>query len=213
MLNIPRLLILQGITCICMFYLFLMHLLRNPAISILKVRGLFLRIELSPSSSYGSPPLTLKKIVLVSVLAFVFNRPYAQVTIDASGGTTGGAISSPISNSVSSVGNTTTGASTSSSQGGAGGLGGSSASAGGSSNAVGGKSSSSGNTSGNSSVVSNYAAPKIPVSTAYAPTNFPTAPCMGATSLGASGVMFGLSAGSSWEATECMRLELARSFE
>jgi hypothetical protein len=36
---------------------------------------------------------------------------------------------------------------------------------------------------------------------------------MGATSLGTSGVMFGFSAGSSWEATECMRLEMARSFE
>ena len=91
----------------------------------------------------------------------------------------------------SSVGNTTTGASVS----------------------AGGKSSSSGNTSGNTTITSNYAAPKIPVNTAVAPSNFPTAPCMGSSSIGGSAVLFGFSAGSSWEATECMTFEAARSFD
>jgi len=168
-----------------------------------------------------------KKHALLSLMAFVFCSGQAQVSVDTTGGTTGGAVSaSPISNSVSSVGSVSTGASTS--QGGVGGTGGSvgslstgastsssgaSSATSGSSISAGGQSSSSGNTSGNTSVSSTYVAPKIPVSTAYSPGNFPTAPCMGATSLGTSGVMFGFSAGSSWEATECMRLEMARSFE
>lgn len=75
-----------------------------------------------------------------------------------------------------------------------------------------GASTSSGNTSGNSTVNSNYAAPKIPVASAMSPANLPTAPCMGSTSVGVSGVLFGFSSGSSWEATECMTLEMARSF-
>jgi hypothetical protein len=75
-----------------------------------------------------------------------------------------------------------------------------------------GASSSSGNTSGNNTVNSTYAAPKIPVSSAMSPANLPTAPCMGSTSVGVSGVLFGFSSGSSWEATECMTLEMARSF-
>ena len=199
-------------------------------------------------------------------MMLAFGDPYAQVTVDTTGGTTGGAVAStPIANSVSSIGNTTTGASTS--QGGAGGLGGTSSatsgastsqggsvgnlstgastsaggsvgsvstgaststggsssigntttgastSAGGSSNATGGKSSSSGNTSGNTTITSNYTAPKIPVATAVAPSNFPTAPCMGSSSIGGSAVLFGFSAGSSWEATECMTFEAARSFD
>lgn len=38
-------------------------------------------------------------------MVFAFNKPYAQVTIDTTGGTTGGAITStPISNSVSTTG-------------------------------------------------------------------------------------------------------------
>jgi hypothetical protein len=45
-----------------------------------------------------------------------------------------------------------------------------------------------------------------------APANLPTAPCMGSTSVGVSAVLFGFSTGSSWEATECMTLEMARSF-
>ena len=69
------------------------------------------------------------------------------------------------------------------------------------------------NTSGNNTVTTNYAAPKIPVSPAIAPANLPTAPCMGSSSIGLSGALFGLSTGSSWIATECMILEMARSFE
>jgi len=107
----------------------------------------------------------------------------------------------------------TTGASTS--QGGSVGAvsTGASTSAGGTSNSTGGKSSSSGNSSGNTTITSNYTAPKIPVATAIAPSNFPTAPCMGSSSIGGSAVLFGFSAGSSWEATECMTFEAARSFD
>lgn len=160
-----------------------------------------------------------KKLAIASLIMLVFGNPYAQVTVDTTGGTTGGAVTStPIANSVSSIGNTTTGASTS--QGGAGGLGGTSSatsgastSAGGSSKATGGKSSSSGNISGNTTITSNYTSPKIPVATAVASSNFPTAPCMGSSSIGGSAVLFGFSAGSSWEATECMTFEAARSFD
>ena len=186
-----------------------------------------------------------KKLALASLTVLVFRASFGQVSISTDGGTTGGAITStPISNSVSttgastsqggaggsvgtlstgastsaggSVGNLSTGASTS--QGGAGGsVGnlstGASTSAGGTSNATGGKSASSGNTSGNTTITSNYTAPKIPVATAVAPSNFPTAPCMGSSSIGGSAVLFGFSAGSSWEATECMTFEAARSFD
>jgi hypothetical protein len=69
------------------------------------------------------------------------------------------------------------------------------------------------NTSGNNTVTTNYAAPRIPVSPAIAPANLPTAPCMGASSVGISGVLFGISSGSSWMSEECMTLEMARSFE
>ena len=167
------------------------------------------------------------KLVLASLILLVFHGAYGQVSVSTDGGTTGGAISnSPISSSTSSVGSLSTGASTS--QGGAGGLGGTSnaitgasTSQGGSvgslstgaSTSAGGKSSSSGNTSGNTTITSNYAAPKIPVNTAVAPSNFPTAPCMGSSSIGGSAVLFGFSAGSSWEATECMTFEAARSFD
>lgn len=162
-----------------------------------------------------------KKLALASLMVFVFSQPLAQVSVSTAGGTTGGEVtSSPISNSTvgaisntnstgastatvgnlttgaSSVGNTTTGASTSS---------------------VGsqttGASTSSGNSSGNTTITSNYTAPKIPVATAVAPSNFPTAPCMGSSSIGGSAVLFGFSAGSSWEATECMTFEAARSFD
>lgn len=65
-----------------------------------------------------------KKLAIASLIALVFTSSYAQINVDTTGGTTGGAItSSPLSNSVSSVGNLTTGASTSA--GGAGGAGGS----------------------------------------------------------------------------------------
>jgi hypothetical protein len=36
---------------------------------------------------------------------------------------------------------------------------------------------------------------------------------MGSTSIGGTAVLFGFSAGSSWEATECMTFEAARSFD
>lgn len=159
-----------------------------------------------------------KKLALASLIALVFTRPYAQITVDTTGGTTGGAVtSSPLSNSVSSVGSLSTGASTSA--GGAGGsvgnlTTGASTSAGGSvGNTTSGASSSQGNTSGNTTITSTYVAPKIPVATAFSPANHPTAPCMGSTSIGGSAVLFGFSAGSSWEATECMTFEAARSFD
>jgi hypothetical protein len=69
------------------------------------------------------------------------------------------------------------------------------------------------NTSGNNTVTTNYAAPRIPVSPAIAPANLPTAPCMGASSVGISGALFGFSSGSSWMSEECMTLEMVRSFE
>jgi hypothetical protein len=141
-----------------------------------------------------------KKLALASLIVLVSNKPYAQITVDTTGGTTGGAVtSSPLSNSVS-----TTGASSSTSQGGTGGSVGSITT---------GASSSQGNTSGNTTVTSTYAAPKIPVATAFSPGNHPTAPCMGSTSIGGTAVLFGFSAGSSWEATECMTFEAARSFD
>jgi hypothetical protein len=162
-----------------------------------------------------------KKLAMASLIALVFSKPYAQITVDTTGGTTGGAVtSSPLSNSVSSVGSLSTGASTSA--GGAGGsvgnlTTGASTSAGGTGGSVGnttsGASSSQGNTSGNTSITSTYVVPKIPVATAFSPANHPTAPCMGSTSIGGTAVLFGFSAGSSWEATECMTFEAARSFD
>jgi hypothetical protein len=176
------------------------------------------------------------KLAMASLIAFVFTKPYAQITVDTTGGTTGGAVtSSPLSNSVSSVGSLSTGASTSAGGAGgsvgnlttgastsAGGAGGSvgnlttgaSTSAGGSvGNTTSGASSSQGNTSGNTTITSTYVAPKIPVASAFSPANHPTAPCMGSTSIGGTAVLFGFSAGSSWEATECMTFEAARSFD
>lgn len=50
------------------------------------------------------------------------------------------------------------------------------------------------------------------VPTAIAPTVYPTSPCMGSTSAGASGVGFGVSFGSSWTDDECGIRETARSF-
>lgn len=148
------------------------------------------------------------KLALASLLAFLFcGNTFPQVTIDTSGG--GGAVtttSSPINQAIGGSNNAQGGL------GGTGGLGGSGG-LGGTSSATGGSSTSSGNTSGNTSITSNYSAPKIPVATAYAPSNFPTAPCMGSSSVGASGVLLGFSLGSSWEATECMIFEAARSFD
>lgn len=150
-----------------------------------------------------------KKLALAGLIALVLSKPYAQVTVDTSGGTTGGAItSSPISSSyVAPISNTnSTGASTSS-------VGNLSTGASSVGNTSTGPSTSSGNTSGNTAITSTYVAPKIPVATAFSPANHPTAPCMGSTSIGGSAVLFGFSAGSSWEATECMTFEAARSFD
>jgi hypothetical protein len=41
---------------------------------------------------------------------------------------------------------------------------------------------------------------------------FPTSPCMGSSTVGASGVGFGISVGSSWTDHECGKRETARSF-
>lgn len=149
------------------------------------------------------------KLALSSSLVFLFcENVFPQVTIDTSGG--GGAVtatSSPINQAIGGSNNAQGGlGGTSSATGGLGGQGGTSS-------ATTGPSSSSGNTSGNTTINSNYSAPKIPVATAYAPSNFPTAPCMGSSSVGASGVLLGFSMGSSWEATECMIFEAARSFD
>lgn len=158
-----------------------------------------------------------KTLILASIMTLVCFSAYADVIIAPSGTLTqtdSPNISATTGASTSTVGNLTTGASTS--QGGTGGSSisstGASTSQGGSSTSAGGMSSSSGNTSGNSTITSNYLAPKIPVASAMAPTNLPTAPCMGSTSVGISAVLFGFSTGSTWEATECMILEMARSF-
>ena len=155
-----------------------------------------------------------KKLAMASLIALVCSKPHAQINIDTSATTTGGAItSSPRSNSVStvgdvitgpsssSVGDLTTGSSSSTSLGGSVG------------NTSTGDSSSQGNISGNTTISSTYATPKIPVATAFSPANHPTAPCMGSTSIGGSAVLFGFSGGSSWESTECMTFEAARSFD
>jgi len=167
-----------------------------------------------------------KKLALASLITFAFTKPYAQINIDTSAITTGGAItSSPLSNSVStvgdviagpsssSVGNVSTGASSSSVGDLTTGSSSSISSGGSVGNVSSGSSSSQGNTSGNTTITSTYIAPKIPVATAFSPANHPTAPCMGSTSIGGSAVLFGFSAGSSWEATECMTFEAARSFD
>lgn len=51
------------------------------------------------------------------------------------------------------------------------------------------------------------------VNTAYAPTIFPTAPCMGSSSVGASGSLLSISGGTTWTSNECMILETARGFD
>jgi hypothetical protein len=176
------------------------------------------------------------KLAVASLMAIVFFNAYADGVLVEAGGTytaTGSPVQSGTIGSTTANGGlggsaaSTTGDITST--GGNGGLGGTgtsdatggnvgnlttgaSTATGGTSSSTTGDSTSSGNTSGNTSVTSNYAAPKIPVATAIAPANLPTAPCMGATSIGVSAVLFGFSTGSSWEATECMTLEMARSF-
>ena len=59
----------------------------------------------------------------------------------------------------------------------------------------------------------NFEASDNPVNSAYAPTVFPTAPCMGSTTGGAQTGVFGFSIGATWESKDCMMLETARSFE
>lgn len=56
-----------------------------------------------------------------------------------------------------------------------------------------------------------YEAPRIPVSTAYAPNIMPTAVCMGSSSVGGQGMSFGFSLGSSWTDANCMLLEQVRT--
>lgn len=166
------------------------------------------------------------KLAVASLIAMVFFNAHADGVFVEAGGTytaTGSPVQSVITGPTTANGglggtaSSTTG--TINANGGLGGLGGnSSLSTGdsilstGSSTAQGGQSSSSGNTSGNNAINANYTAAKIPVSTSYSPANLPTAPCMGSTSMGLTSVMFGFSSGSSWEATECMILEMARSF-
>ena len=48
---------------------------------------------------------------------------------------------------------------------------------------------------------------------AYAPSIYPTAPCMGSSSAGGQGLHFGISFGTSWTDTECQINETARNFE
>ena len=56
-----------------------------------------------------------------------------------------------------------------------------------------------------------YVAPRIPVATAYAPNNVPTATCMGSSSIGFSAVGFSMSGGSSWVDSNCQLLEQVRT--
>ena len=67
-------------------------------------------------------------------------------------------------------------------------------------------------TGGNTSVNENVAAPKIPVSTAYAPTAIPTAPCVKGYGAGAQTAPFGISFGGDKVDKNCQALETARYF-
>lgn len=70
--------------------------------------------------------------------------------------------------------------------------------------------------SNNASQTVTFAAPKTyrpVVSSAIAPTNFPTAPCMGSSSIAGGGSLVSVSAGTSWESENCIILETARNFE
>lgn len=180
-----------------------------------------------PPSSNNRDSLMIKtKLAAASSMAMVFLNAYADGVLVEAGGTytaTGSPVQTVTTGPTTANGglggtaSSTTGAITA--NGGLGGLGGNaslttgdSILSTGASTSQGGQSSSSGNTSGNNTVNTNYTAAQIPVSRAYAPANLPSAPCMGSTSVGVSSVLFGFSSGSSWEATECMTLEMARSF-
>ena len=147
--------------------------------------------------------ILIRFLIRSLIIIFLIDTCYADIIVDTSGNTTGGAVtSSPMSdsNSTTTIGDLITGPST--------------ATIGdtitGASTATTGDSSA---TSGDTTITSNYAAPKIPVSTAYSPANHPTAPCMGSSSAGASAVSVGFSMGTTWESTECMIFEAARSFD
>ena len=58
---------------------------------------------------------------------------------------------------------------------------------------------------------STYNAARIPVATAVAPNNYPTAACMGSSSAGVQGMSFGVSLGSSWKDENCQFLEQVRT--
>lgn len=58
---------------------------------------------------------------------------------------------------------------------------------------------------------STYHAARIPVATAYAPNNVPTATCMGSSSAGVQSAGLGISLGSSWTDTNCVLLEQIRT--
>lgn len=179
-----------------------------------------------PSSNNRDSIMIKTKLAAASLMAMVFLNAYADGVLVEAGGTytaTGSPVQTVTTGPTTANGglggtaSSTTGAITA--NGGLGGLGGNaslttgdSILSTGASTSQGGQSSSSGNTSGNNTVNTNYTAAQIPVSRAYAPANLPSAPCMGSTSVGVSSVLFGFSSGSSWEATECMTLEMARSF-
>ena len=54
---------------------------------------------------------------------------------------------------------------------------------------------------------------RIPVNSAIAPNIYPTAPCMGSSSIAGGGALISIAGGTSWESKDCMLLETARSFE
>jgi hypothetical protein len=70
-----------------------------------------------------------------------------------------------------------------------------------------------GNGSNSNDTTNNVYAAKIPVSTAYAPTTFPTSPCLKSYSGGGQGSSLGLSFGGSKVDKNCALLETARSFD
>ena len=70
-----------------------------------------------------------------------------------------------------------------------------------------------GNGSNSNNTVNNVEASKIPVNTAYAPTTFPTSPCLKSYSAGGQGTSFGFSLGGSKVDKNCALLETARSFD
>jgi hypothetical protein len=70
-----------------------------------------------------------------------------------------------------------------------------------------------GNGSNSNDTTNNVYAAKIPVSTAYAPTTFPTSPCLKSYSGGGQGTSLGVSFGGSKVDKNCALLETARAFD